>query len=84
MLTGDFKNGNCKENGLQKGNSYTYTDAIEVLPEYPKLSLTARYIIREDNQRGSTKPLDRRQKVNFLTTSLSIILIMINVIKFQL
>ena len=61
FLTGDFKDGSCKDGGLLKGNTYTYTDIIEVLPEYPKILLTARYIIRESNARGSTKPLDRKQ-----------------------
>lgn len=61
FLTGDFKDGSCKDGGLLKGKPYTYTDTIEVLPEYPKIQLTARYIIRETNTRGSTKPLDRKQ-----------------------
>ena len=41
FLTGDFKDGSCKDGGLQKGKSYTYTDTIEVLPEYPKIQVRA-------------------------------------------
>ena len=65
-FTGDFADGkSCKEGGLQKGNTYTFVDMIEVLPEYPKIALTARFILREENARGSTKPLDRKQKANW-------------------
>ena len=42
MITGNFDGGDCKKNGLKKGEEYTFVDVMEILPEYPKLSLTAR------------------------------------------
>lgn len=64
-LRGKFGDGGCEKGGLKAGAEYEFEDSFPVLQEYPKISLTVRYIVREERPRNSNKPLERKQKSNW-------------------